>query len=62
MSDEKQTPPPECEELESDEEGDPGVVIIYSDAQEVHQVLGLPAVRQIQLSGREVAPLQQGKY
>ena len=42
-------------EEEDDDDSDPGILIIYSPDQQIHQVLALPAVAAIPY-------LQQGKF
>ena len=52
-------------ELETeDEEGDPGIIIIFQDADDVHTALGLESVANIVLPAdvaSNVPVLQQGK-
>ena len=55
----------ECEETEKDEDdGDPGIIIIFQDADNVHTALGLESVANIVLPAdvaSNVLVLQQGK-
>ena len=47
-----------------EQEGDPGVVILFADDNSIHRILGLPWVRNINLPPGVVpppVPLQQGK-
>ena len=42
-----------------DLEGDPGFVIVFASPDEVHQVLGLPAVARINIRQYPLPPLQR---
>ena len=53
-----------AEETEKDEDGDPGITIIFQDADNVHTALGLESVANIVLPAdvaSNVPVLQQGK-
>ena len=53
-----------AEETEKDEDGDPGIIIIFRDADDVHTALGLESVANIVLPAdvaSNVPVLQQGK-
>ena len=54
----------EREETEKDEDGDPGIIIIFQNAYDVHTALGLESVANIVLPAdvaSNVPVLQQGK-
>ena len=53
-----------AEETEKDEDGDPGIIIIFQDADDVHTALGLESVANIVLPAdvaSNIPVLQQGK-
>ena len=53
-----------AEETEKDEDGDPGIIIIFQNADDVHTALGLESVANIVLPAdvaSNVPVLQQGK-